>query len=98
MIGGAYGTLAKLPTNSVNGIMSLTGATPTITTTATNPTNLNSIPFTVTFNEDVTGFTAAGLSVTNVGFLLHQAMQELQKELSHKAPRTAISGARSGAW
>ncbi len=30
LIGGAFGTLAKLPTNSVNGILNLTGATPTI--------------------------------------------------------------------
>jgi hypothetical protein len=39
--------------------------TPTITTTASNPTNLASIPFTVTFNKDVTGFTAGDVSVTN---------------------------------
>jgi hypothetical protein len=39
--------------------------TPTITTTAGNPTNLASIPFTVTFNKDVTGFTAGDVSVTN---------------------------------
>ena len=38
---------------------------PTITTTASNPTNLASIPFTVTFNKDVTGFTAGDVSVTN---------------------------------
>jgi hypothetical protein len=39
--------------------------TPTITTTAGNPTNLASIPFTVTFNKDVTGFTTGDVSVTN---------------------------------
>jgi hypothetical protein len=37
----------------------------TITTTASNPTNLNPIPFTVTFNEDVTGFTIDDLTITN---------------------------------
>lgn len=37
----------------------------TIATTATDPTNLAVIPFTVTFNEDVTGFSEAGLNVTN---------------------------------
>jgi hypothetical protein len=39
--------------------------TPSITTTALNPTSLASVPFTVTFNEDVTGFSIAGLSVLN---------------------------------
>src|SRR5207253_1477740 len=37
----------------------------TVTTTATDPTNLAQIPFTVTFSEDVTGFSASGLTVTN---------------------------------
>ena len=39
--------------------------TPTITTTASNPTNLAVIPFTVTFNRDVTGFDATDLTVGN---------------------------------
>jgi hypothetical protein len=39
--------------------------TPTITTTASNPTNLASIPFRVTFNKNVTGFTAGDITVTN---------------------------------
>ena len=39
--------------------------TPAITTTATDPTNLAVIPFTVTFNRDVTGFDATDLNVTN---------------------------------
>ena len=39
--------------------------TPTITTTASDPTSVNPIPFTVTFSEDVTGFTASGLTITN---------------------------------
>ena len=39
--------------------------TPTITTTASNPTNLSSIPFQVTFNKNVIGFTAGDITVTN---------------------------------
>jgi hypothetical protein len=38
---------------------------PTITTTAPDPTNLSPIPFTVTFTESVSGFTVAGITVTN---------------------------------
>lgn len=38
---------------------------PTITTTASNPTNLASIPFRVTFNKNVTGFTASDILVNN---------------------------------
>ena len=37
----------------------------TITTTATDPTNLAAIPFTVTFNRDVTGFDQSDVVVTN---------------------------------
>jgi hypothetical protein len=39
------------------------GPVPTITTTAANPTNLASIPFTVTFDKDVTGFDASDVTV-----------------------------------
>ena len=38
---------------------------PTITTTAGSQTHLTSIPFTVTFDKDVTGFTLADLVLTN---------------------------------
>lgn len=38
--------------------------TAVISSTATNPTNLAQIPITVTFNEDVTGFLATGLTVS----------------------------------
>lgn len=41
------------------------GPVPTITPGATSPTNRTSIPFTVTFNRDVTGFTASDVTVTN---------------------------------
>ncbi|MCS7271255.1 MAG: Ig-like domain-containing protein, partial [Gemmataceae bacterium] len=37
----------------------------TISTTASDPTNLNPIPFTVTFSENVTGFTGGDIQVTN---------------------------------
>src|SRR5439155_13675852 len=39
--------------------------TPTITTTAHDPTNLSPIPFTVTFDEDVTGFDVTDLQIMN---------------------------------
>ena len=42
-----------------------TAPTATISTTATSPTNLSPIPFTVTFSEAVTGFALAGIQVTN---------------------------------
>ena len=42
-----------------------TAPTPTITTTASDPTNQSPIPFKVTFSEKVTGFEAADVSVTN---------------------------------
>ena len=38
--------------------------TATVTSAAPDPTNTFPIPFTVTFNEDVTGFSALGLTVT----------------------------------
>ena len=41
------------------------GPTPSITTTASDPTNLAEIPFTVTFDEKVTGFDQSGVVVTN---------------------------------
>src|SRR5205823_5342897 len=40
-------------------------ATPAVTTSANNPTNLAVIPFTVTFSQDVTGFDATDLQVAN---------------------------------
>jgi hypothetical protein len=36
-----------------------------VSTTATDPTNLSLIPFTVSFGEPVTGFTLAGITVNN---------------------------------
>jgi cyclophilin family peptidyl-prolyl cis-trans isomerase len=46
-------------------ITGITGPTVTVASTATSPTKTTPIPFTVTFSEDVTGFTAAELVVTN---------------------------------
>lgn len=40
-----------------------TAPTVSFSSSATNPTNLASIPVTITFSEDVTGFTAAGLLI-----------------------------------
>jgi hypothetical protein len=37
----------------------------TLNTTSANPTNVSPIPVTATFSESVTGFTAAGVTVTN---------------------------------
>ncbi len=37
----------------------------TLASTAGDPTNLNPIPFTATFTEDVTGFDASGITATN---------------------------------
>jgi len=42
-----------------------TGPVPTITTTAGDNTNLTSIPFRITFNENVVGFDATDIAVTN---------------------------------
>ncbi len=46
-------------------VVDTTAPTATVTTTAPEPTDTSPIPFTVTFSEDVTGFSAAGLNVTN---------------------------------
>ncbi|UOQ96461.1 Ig-like domain-containing protein [Hymenobacter sp. 5317J-9] len=42
-----------------------TGPTVAITSTASSPTSASPIPVTVTFTESVTGFSAAGVTVTN---------------------------------
>ena len=52
-------------TISLPSIPDTTGPVPTIATTASNPTNLASIPFSITFNENVTGFDASDVAVTN---------------------------------
>jgi hypothetical protein len=43
----------------------ITAPTPAVSTTATDPTNLDAIPFTVTFDEDVTGFDETDIAVAN---------------------------------
>jgi len=50
--------------NTASVVFDGTPPTATVDSTAADPTAVNPIPFTVTFTEDVTGFTAAGLSVT----------------------------------
>ena len=42
-----------------------TAPTPVVSTTVSNPTSTSPIPFTVTFNEDVTGFAEAAIIVVN---------------------------------
>jgi hypothetical protein len=54
-VGGASGS----------AVYDTTDPTATVTSTATDPTETSPIPFTVTFSEAVTGFTASGLTVTN---------------------------------
>jgi hypothetical protein len=64
---------ATLPGGGGTGSLTVTGGlvidttapTATITSTATEPTSATSIPFTATFSEDVVGFTASDLTVTN---------------------------------
>jgi len=55
--------------NAVSNTFSITfnGTLPTVvlTSTATSPTSDNPIPVTATFSEDVTGFSANGVTVTN---------------------------------
>src|SRR6185369_12963164 len=43
----------------------IAGPTAAITSSLTSPTGSTSIPITVTFSEDVTGFTAADITVAN---------------------------------
>ena len=50
---------------TVTGVGQGNAPTATVTTTAPNPTNLDGIPFTVTFSEGVTGFDQSDLTVTN---------------------------------
>jgi len=52
-------------TVSLTGDPDTTAPVPTITTTAADPTGLASVPFRVTFDEAVTGFTASDITVTN---------------------------------
>jgi hypothetical protein len=51
--------------NTISIVSQTTPPAPTISSTASNPTNLTSIPITVTFTESVTGFTSSDVSVTN---------------------------------
>ncbi|OWK40496.1 beta strand repeat-containing protein [Fimbriiglobus ruber] len=56
-----FGTAAVITTNTVR-------PTAAVNTASADPTNASPIPFTVTFSEAVTGFTAGSVSVTN-GFV-----------------------------
>ncbi|QDU19417.1 beta strand repeat-containing protein [Urbifossiella limnaea] len=69
---GTY-TVTATATDTVGNVKSATSSlvidtttpTPTLTSAAPDPTSTSPIPFTVTFDEDVTGFSTAGLSVPN---------------------------------
>ena len=51
---------------SANGlVIDTTAPTPTVSSTAPEPTKSSPIPFTVTFDQDVTGFTTGDVTVTN---------------------------------
>ncbi|RZK31116.1 MAG: hypothetical protein EOO63_04970, partial [Hymenobacter sp.] len=65
-MGTRPGIESPVPTpGSPTYVLDKTPPTATISTTATNPTSSAPIPFTVTFSESVTGFTANGIAVTN---------------------------------
>src|SRR5205823_14166191 len=51
--------------NTVTRTFETTGPTATLFTPSSNPTSDTAIPFSVSFNEDVTGFGVAGLMVIN---------------------------------
>lgn len=65
--GAATGTVSSNPTSAAQLTITSDTTPPsaTITTTATDPTNLSPIPFTVTFSEAVTGFDVSDINVTN---------------------------------
>jgi hypothetical protein len=50
---------------SIPYVLDTTAPTVMVTSTAPSPTNVSPIPFTVTFSEAVTGFSASGLTLVN---------------------------------
>jgi hypothetical protein len=58
-------TNLNLISNLLNRIFDTVAPTVAITSSATTPTSTSPIPVTVTFSENVTGFTAGDLSITN---------------------------------
>jgi hypothetical protein len=56
-------TSTKTQTNGL--VIDTTAPVPTVSSTAPEPTNKSPIPFTVTFDKDVTGFTAAEVTASN---------------------------------
>lgn len=50
---------------SIPYVLDTVAPTVTVTSTAPSPTNVSPIPFTVTFSEAVTGFSASGLTLVN---------------------------------
>src|SRR5262249_29141916 len=58
-------SLGNLASNSVSATSDKTAPTPTVAAGLTSPTNISPIPFTVNFNEAVTGFDQSDVTVSN---------------------------------
>ena len=60
----AANQLASFDDRGVTNTLDLTTPTVTLSTTATDPTNAEPVPFTITFSEAVIGFTASDITAT----------------------------------
>ena len=61
----AGNTLAAFPARTITNNIDFTAPTVAITSTASNPTNLNAIPFTALFDENVSGFEAGDIIISS---------------------------------
>ena len=61
----ATNQLASFNNQDVTNTLDTTTPVVTITTTASDPTNAEPVPFTITFSEQVTGFTASDITVSS---------------------------------
>ena len=61
----AINSVGEGPSDEQRNVTTLPGPAVTLSTTATDPTNVSPIPVTATFSEDVTGFTIDDIIVTN---------------------------------
>ena len=64
-LAGNLGNLVSNVTSGVKVTFDKTSPTPVISSSSSNPTNVSPVPFTVIFNENVTGFTLADISVSS---------------------------------
>ena len=62
---GVSPTVSNVPFAGETYTIDKTAPTVSVTSTAANPTSISPIPVTVTFSESVTGFSTAGITVTN---------------------------------